>query len=215
MLRDYHPGVHPGAFDILQLSRLSDMNRLQKVQGYLDKRCKTCRFQNSPFLDPTNNSFALQYYRKANDSDRLRQLKDTIIADSPKSRKEKLQEMESLNAKHSRLCTEISTSSCACERDAKGKIHGKRCKHCLLKRERKLLRLKGHEDFLPCDELQDQVVLFELAIPDMLADYQKITWSILNTLGFHAAACEEPPKALLSTKEWTWTSFDLGLPFSC
>lgn len=61
LLKDYHPGFLPGALDVLQLPRLRDMKRLQKLQEYLDERSKGRFSSLSIFSDPEKNAFPSQY----------------------------------------------------------------------------------------------------------------------------------------------------------
>lgn len=196
LLKDYHPGFLPGALDVLQLPQLRDMKRLQRLQEYLDERRKGRFSPLTIFSDPKKNAFPSQYCQLSAVSAELEKLEDRITDESEKSKEEKLQEMDSVNARHKTLCRQISQMTCSCTGGRRGYP---KCDHCCLKSERKSLLLGVHEDFLPSSKVQLQAVLFELTIPDKLHVYRETTWRILSILSCPRTEADNshPPKMRL------------------
>ncbi|EEA23689.1 conserved hypothetical protein [Talaromyces marneffei ATCC 18224] len=62
LLSQYHPFFEPGMLDVLLLTRLSDMKRLQAIQEYISKRCTQAERSLDIFADPQEGCFADQIF---------------------------------------------------------------------------------------------------------------------------------------------------------
>lgn len=184
LLQDYHPGCPPEALDVLQLPRLRDMERLQKVQEYLSRRCTQCLFPSlTIFADPGKDCMAVRFFQDSCCFATLQVLKEEIENASSAARDAKERERIRQNEKYETLSRQISSSVCSCKRQADGTRDIRGCTHCSWRRQRRRLRINVHEDYLPLADVQKKAVLFELAIPESLSAYRDTTWRILYTFG--------------------------------
>lgn len=87
ILHDYAPAFNPELLDVLHLSKLSSMQRLQDIQCYLQRRHSNCRFGHKTiFSEPDRNCFAARYVEQ---SAPLHELQQQIKEASSKSRVKK------------------------------------------------------------------------------------------------------------------------------
>ncbi|KAI9781703.1 MAG: hypothetical protein M1816_002199 [Peltula sp. TS41687] len=190
LLMDYHPGFYPQLLDVLQLPRLQDMRRLQRIQTYLRDRCTRSRSPNMTiFVDPVTGCFAARYIDESEDGSRLKNLQQRIETASENAGTRKEEEWERASATYDELTLDISRITCTRRRYPDGSHGTQGCRHCYAVRRRRRLRISIHEDFLPCDQTPDNIVqkkaiLFELGIPGCFAAYRDATWRILSTLGY-------------------------------
>ncbi|PWY88227.1 hypothetical protein BO70DRAFT_331486 [Aspergillus heteromorphus CBS 117.55] len=188
LLEDYHPLFRPEILDVLHLSRLGDMERLQKVQEYLDGRQRQCRFPHlTIFSDPGKDCLAVRFFDSIHGGP-LQKLRSKIIEASSAQRAWKRSEFKKRYRKYEELTSQILPLSCCCIRKRGIARDSSSCEVCPLKRQRKKLRMTVHEDFLPaCDTpehtAEEKAILFELSMPQSFAIYRDATWKIASTLG--------------------------------
>ena len=193
LLAHYRPVFEPDLLDVLQLSTLSDMERLHSIQTYLHDRSKGCRFD-SIFNEPDEDCFAAQYVHR---SSAMRRVYQRIQAASNDSRQNKESEWHELCKEYDNLSQRISDGTCVCSTNADGTRSVSGCKKCWHWRCRKRLQITIHEDFLPRDKDQAAAVVFELCIPPFLAAYRSATWKIVSCLGHPGRRASQAPVVLL------------------
>ena len=193
LLAYYRPVFQPDLLDVLQLPKLSDMERLQSIQTYLHDRSKSSRFR-SIFSEPGEYCFAAEY---ANRSSAFRKLHHKIASASNSARQSKEDEWQELSEEYDRLSQKISDGTCVCTTKVDGTRSVSGCKKCWHWRCRKRLNITIHEDFLPKDQVQAEAVVFELCIPGYLAAYRNATWKIVSCLAHPGRRTSRPPVVLL------------------
>jgi hypothetical protein len=182
LLPQYHPVFESRMLDILLLTHLHDMKRLQNIQNYMYSRCVNAISSLDIFADPQEGCFADQYFEHG-ESESVRRLEDletSIEAASMASREEKEREMKRVNADYNDRTEKMMESACTQRRTPDGKHDIRGCTHCWHVRSRRRLGISIHEDFLHNnDVVQRRCTLFELGIPRAFSAYRKATWEIL------------------------------------
>ena len=204
LLLEFHPGFKPELLDVLQLSRLQDMRRLQSVQLYLRQRCEHAKgTEMTMFSDPVEGCFPERYFDKPENLRRLMKLKNTIERASDSAKAEKERQYEQKRGQYDNLTRKMSLSSCTMKRLETGAhdIHG--CTYCFYVRSRRKIKLAIHEDYLPKEEepansTYVKAIIFELAIPSLLKTYRDITWKLRLSLSYpNFVQNSVPPELLL------------------
>ncbi|KAF7357050.1 hypothetical protein MVEN_01041800 [Mycena venus] len=111
LLSDYSPELSIESFEPLLLPELSQMQRLHNVEIYLAERHTRAEYRHLPVFtfNTDRNSLPSRYF----DSDRcLQTLRDTIQAQASNCRREKMQELRTMNAAHAALLEEIRGLTC-------------------------------------------------------------------------------------------------------
>ncbi|KUL85151.1 hypothetical protein ZTR_06218 [Talaromyces verruculosus] len=182
LIPQYHPVFEPKMLDVLLLTRLHDMRRLQSIQKYLYSRCVNANSALDIFADPQEGCFADRYFQHG-ESDSVQRLKDLeagIESASTAAREDKEREMKQVNAAYNDRTENIMQTACTQRITAEGKHDIRGCTHCWHVRSRRRLEISVHEDFLhDKDVVQRRCTLFELDIPQAFSAYRKATWEIL------------------------------------
>lgn len=185
LLKDYAPGLETDLLNVLQLPRLEDMHRLQRVEVYLAQRRKESeRSLPSIFTDPTRGCFAARYFEQ---SESMKALHDELTRHGELARKAKEQEWLEKSAEHETLVKKISEKTCLFtvhESNPFVKVHEEHhCEKCFLQRSARRMRIQVHEFPLPSDLVIAKAVIFELRCPPAFAAWRDSTWKILSELG--------------------------------
>lgn len=203
LLLEYHPFIEPEILDVLLLSRLHDMRRLQAIQQYLHGRCLQAKMHISIFAETQANCFASQYFIKCDKSEnmgKLYELHDHIDAASTRARDSKEKELQKVNQEYSDRTEKMVQILCTQKRHPDGSHDIRGCTHCWHVRSRRRLKIQVHEDFLPKDPYQRRITLFELKPPPTFSTYRSATWEIINCLSPKIASKpDEAPEVLLGS----------------
>jgi hypothetical protein len=79
LIEEYSSGFLPAVLDVLQLASYTDMERLRRVQEWLDTRQKRCRFkQQTIFSAPVSGGFSDRYVQNSPDAQQVGRLRETI-----------------------------------------------------------------------------------------------------------------------------------------
>ena len=200
LLADYNPGFSPDILDVLQLSRFSEMCRLQNIRAYLCERNRACQGSHRTiFNDPGKGCFGERFYEESKDSSRLAQLHQHIEADAEQARARKEQEWREKSLEYNKLLREIEEASCLYTTDDfGGKVHEeRRCKKCFLERQKNRFRMQAYEHPLPTDPIQAKTVVFELGCPKALVAYRETTWRIIGSLALQKPVEGHDPVVVL------------------
>ena len=195
LLTDFHPGITAELLDALQLSRLQDMERLQRIQDYLQERSR-CGVRNI-FEDPTRGCFAERMY---NACPALQALHQEIENTAATTRNQKEAEWRKLSAEYDSLMHKISEMShiYITQHDSFAQIHAHDCPKCKMERTSSRMRIQIYEHPLPTNQVLAKATVFELQVAASFAAYRDALWKIISTLG-HAKLVEGLlPKVLLS-----------------
>lgn len=203
LLLEYHPFIEPEIFDVLLLSRLHDMRRLQAIQQYLHGRCTQAKRHISIFADTLSDCFASQYLidcDKSENMGKLYALHDRIDAASTRARDFKEKELQKVNQEYSDRTEKIIQTLCTQKRHPDGSHDIRGCTHCWHVRSRRRLKIQVHEDFLSKDPYQRRTTLFELNPPPTFSTYRSVTWEIINCLSPKTASKpDKAPEVLLGS----------------
>ena len=181
LLADYHPVFRPELLDVLQISTLPGMQRLQDIQRHLRDRCRNCRFPHKTiFSEPNKDCFAARFLEN---SAQLCALELQIENASKTSHEKKELEWKRACEDYDELSQKISEGTCVCSIKPDGSRNVRGCQKCWHWRCRKKMKISVHEDFLPEDRFQKAAVVFELGISSYLAVYRNITWRLITDLG--------------------------------
>lgn len=201
LVKEYHPWMQPEWLDVLLLSQLRHMERLQRIQLYLQARCQESKKGSMTiFAHPTPGCFTDRYF-DCNIGDKMKRLQDAIETASSRARNEKELELDRSNNKFKDLTAKRTSSFCNGWRLPDGSHNRKGCSYCEYGRRLKRLKIKVHEDFLPSDEkvVHKRAIVFELGAPSALRAYRNTTWNIIATLCLQRQSLHSvEPKKLLT-----------------
>lgn len=204
LVKDYAPGLEVDLLSVLQLPRLEDMRRLQKVEGYLVQRSKESkRGLPSIFADPTNGCFAAEFFDQ---SESMKALHAEINRQGELARDAKEQEWLKKCAEYDNIARKVTEKTClftTSESNPFVKVHEEGpCQKCYLQRTARRMRIQVHEFPLPSNPAHAKTVVFELQCPPAFAAWRDSTWKILSELGWPAQISDRIP-ALLAIHEYT------------
>lgn len=202
LLKNYDPGFPPKILDVLQLPRIQDMCRLQRIQVYLQDRQKKSNYSSMTiFNDPEKGCFADRYFDESQDSSKLQILHQKIKTAAELARSKKEQEWQKLSTEYETLVNTIAASSCLYKMDDIQpllRVHDDRlCRRCFLQRKAKRIKIEVHEHPLPSNLVQAKAVVFELGRPEAFTAYRDATWRILGTLACSKKIENHEPQMLL------------------
>ena len=224
LLYEYHPCFDPEILDVLLLSRLSDLERLQEIQLYIDARCFRAGRRMNIFAGPDKGCFADRYFQstKSKDLRRLQDLRKEIENASENARKSKQKKLKEVNREYEVHVTEgMRQTTCTQRRLPDGNHDIRGCTYCWHLRCIRRLKIDVHEDFLPGDDsrrkiIQKRAITFELDPPVAFSAYRDATWQIINHLCFREElASKREPEELLGSysqlKKFNKNNKDLSL----
>lgn len=205
LLRGYHPCFEPEMLDVLLLSRIHDLQRLQSIQQYISTRCAQAGKRMNIFADPVKGCFANQYFEsdQSKGVHKMRELQESIESASYKVRASKKKNFESVNEKYSEHTEEMRKTTCTQRQHPNGTHDIRGCTYCWHVRCRRRLKIDVHEDFLPREDSQKKIIqrhaiIFELDPPAAFSAYRNATWQITSRLCFTAtSASKTAPEVLL------------------
>ncbi|KAF1997703.1 hypothetical protein P154DRAFT_622249 [Amniculicola lignicola CBS 123094] len=193
LLLGYHPVFSPELLDALHLPTVLDMQRLQKIQEYLNDRKKKSRHQTTIFSEPDKDCFVVRYVAQ---SPAMQKFLQRIQAASTTSRQRKKAELDTWWEDYDKHSLGISSGTCSCEirRDGSRDVRG--CTKCWHWRLRNRMKIYAHEDFLPKNVVKAAAIVFELGAPKFIAAYRTATWKIFQ-LAYPAKPKPQSPATLL------------------
>lgn len=184
LMKKYAPGLEKDLLNVLQLPRLEDMRRLQKIEIYLGQRTNESeRGLPSIFTDPTTRCFAAEYFDQ---SESMKALHEEISHQDQLARLAKQQEWLKKCAEYENIVKKISEKQCLLTADKLNpfvKVHEEsNCQKCYLERNARRIRIQVHECSLPSHPAYAKAVIFELRCPPAFAAWRDSTWKILSEL---------------------------------
>ncbi|CAE6532541.1 unnamed protein product [Rhizoctonia solani] len=186
LMLEYSPEIPKGYLEPLLLSSSQGIERANMVEQYLVQRHANAGGSScsSIFSARTSkNAFSVHYFRQ---SPPLQMLKQSIEQKAREKRGEKIKEMDRLNKEHSHLIDQAKSSVCL---QLKGKklpdkqTHRKECTKCASTRKANKMKIKLYEWPLPEDDLEAEMVVFELQCPKPISLWRDMTHTILHNVG--------------------------------
>jgi hypothetical protein len=160
-LAEYSPEIPVALLERLLVRKSSALDRVKQLHAYLKARHSNASIGLSVLSSTIDyRSFAVRYFYQ---SPKLKSLKAAIEADAAKERKEKKNELTTLNKRYTTVQKRAETLSHA--DDPRGWHYQYSCEKCGLEKEMKLMKIGVHEWPLPVHEIHSVIVVFELACP--------------------------------------------------
>ncbi|KAL8657317.1 MAG: hypothetical protein Q9226_002033 [Calogaya cf. arnoldii] len=201
LLHRYSPELAADVFDVLMLPKMSQMQRLQRLQTHIKARHQNVQPGGSSiFADPSShdrNCFVSKYFDQSVDHQTLRQ---TILADADTLKEDKTREWRRKTDQYNALASERDRLSCSTMTNYHGDtVHNLYCRKCDVKKEIKSLSINVFEWPLPENETQSRLAVVHLRCPEAFAAWQNLTWVLVNDLGRGANIVGSSPAGHLST----------------
>jgi hypothetical protein len=182
MLAEYPPGIPLEQLQNLLLPFLQQMERLHKVEAYLERRTRQAGAERTSNLFSTDSprAFAARYFRGS----RVHQdLKDRIVREANESKQAKQTEYTLMKREYERLHGLYARATCefrtvVVDADDYGntletrEVHRSDCQKCLYLQQRDALQIKVHEWPLPTNDTKSASVVFELNVPAWYAAWR-------------------------------------------
>jgi hypothetical protein len=180
LLSRYDPGFPRSLFDPLLLPRRSQMERLYRIEQYIQQRRKKSSYQSSLIFRDINKSysFGVQYFEQSSDH---RDLRRKIETAAMLERSQKKMELEEKRQEYDRLMAE--SNSLRCEQlwneHRECFYHSHSCRKCQLKDIANSIHISVHEWPIPYIELEAKSAVFELDVPVAISRWRDITYILL------------------------------------
>lgn len=182
LLAEYNHEFPPDLMHVLNIARLSDMERLQKVEVYLRKRSSRAR-KDGPgiFGDLTGKSFQVRYFDRC---ESMQAHMTSMKVFNETNKEQKRLTWENKSQEYSQLSEEALRTPClykAAPSDRRMRIHDEvRCRRCYLNRKAKRVTMTTYESVLPPKDIQAKTLVFELCLPKGFAAWRDATWLLLS-----------------------------------
>ncbi|KAJ6580988.1 hypothetical protein B0H19DRAFT_1113174 [Mycena capillaripes] len=182
LLLDYPPELLVNSFEPLLLPKLSQMERLRKVEIHLANRRTRVRYPHvSVFTSDTNaNSLPSRHF----DTDgNMQTLRRTIQTQASQRKNQKIQELRTMTDTHTALLEEArrldhrwisSTDRWGCT----SRYHASDCTRCAKEREAAAMTITQFEWPLPEDDTLNRLVVFELCVPEAFDIWRDATYCL-------------------------------------
>lgn len=219
LLREYHPVFLPNMLDVLLASNFDDMERVQRIQLYLQARIATCE-KSAPdiFGDPVRGSFGHRFYEESPESALLKDLHEEIEHQAERMRIAKEKEWKIKSEEYAALSRRIEDAACLYivdEDNPLGRgIHSKSCNRCYMMHQLTKMHIRAYEHPLPSDPVVAKAVVFELACPGPLATYRDTTWRLIATLAIPFFKDDTKPRCFIRDYEQL-SDFTNEITMSC
>lgn len=198
LLVDYDPGFPMDLMYPLKVAFLTDMNRLQNVERYLEERRRRATYPLSSVLgNPTRDCLAVRHFDQCAD---MQDLLSVIRRANDSARSAKERELTEQSANYEAKVKQASETACLYREDEydplKRQHDDRRCRKHFLEREAARMQIRIHEDYLPADDVYSKAIVFELLLPSSFATWRDSTWQLL-TLARGESIPDQKPKLML------------------
>ncbi|KAF5620121.1 hypothetical protein F52700_11441 [Fusarium sp. NRRL 52700] len=205
LMPKYRNVIPREVFDDLLLHSKNDMDRLHRLQEYLEDQPGKLKL--SALLSyGQRRSFALEYFRQC---PRLQEKKERIESSAQKDRDIKVQHFRGLKAKYNAIMKQYDDMQCKetlqVDQDVEYYAHVKtKCRRCALLSQAKKVKISPHEWPLPAGELEGQTCVFEMDVPVTFGVWRDATVYFLdNILRFESSCAGDHPRASFPLKIYT------------
>ena len=190
MLAEYSPEVPISILEDLLVCKAASFDRLRHIHQYLSRR-HSHSYRGSVFSDTvTADTFAVRYYRG---SSRLQSLKSRIEDEARIEVRDKIAELEKANARYAELQREVDRIEHTYGTNWRGRMyHCRHCSKCDLENQQRRMVIALHEWPLPAQQLQAEVVVFELNCPVSFNMWRTATFRLLVDLCSPSQVPHEP-----------------------
>ncbi|KAK4693761.1 hypothetical protein P7C71_g3689, partial [Lecanoromycetidae sp. Uapishka_2] len=182
ILGSFDPGFPQDLLYPLQISELADMDRLQKIEQYLDRRRNRAESSISYVLgEPSRDCFSALYFDQCEEMQDLQS--EIRAADESMKRSKEFQWIRE-SAEYEDTIKEAVGATCLFVEDELNPLRrwhdDRHCRKHYLERKAARMRIQVHEALLPADQAAAKAVVFELSIPPGFAAWRDATWQLLQ-----------------------------------
>ena len=182
LLTDYAPEFHRDLFHPLQVTKLSDLQRIQEVEEYLESRRNGAKTSHpSVFRDVTPRSFAVRYFDQSQD---MQQLVADIKAADERAKVRKEEEWIEKSKEYEDVRKQVAETTCLFIEDPLDPLNrrhdDRRCIKHQLEQRGKRMRIHTHEAILPSEDIYIKAVAFELLLPKGFSVWRDATWQLVQ-----------------------------------
>ena len=182
LLVGYEPEFPRDLLYPLQVAELSDLQRVQDVENYIENRRSAAKpSHSSVFRDASLDSFAVRYFDQ---SQEMQKLAATIADANEIAKIEKEDEWTQKSLEYEAIMKQAAETTCLFIEDVFNPLkrqHDDR--HCLkhhLERRGARMRIQIHEAILPSDDTHMKSLVFELLLPKGFAAWRDATWQLVQ-----------------------------------
>jgi hypothetical protein len=184
LLSQFSPELHEGLLRRLLIKDQVELEALHRIEIWIRRRQRNVFTVASVFAkNPGPSSFTTRFF---DSSLIMKSLRDRIENDAKVARAEKLVELHKLNREYTQLVEALGSTTehdDIINRHSPRQEHWKqRCSRCKLERKLANLKIAVHEWPLPSDKFKAQMVVFELAIPEVFSCWRDVTYTIMHDI---------------------------------
>ena len=198
LLADYEPEFPRDILYPLQVAELSDLQRVQDIENYLEHR-RTVAKPSYPsiFSDPVPMSFAVRYFGECQEMQQLAASIDTV---DEMAKAQKQEELGQKSFEYEAIMKQAAETTCLFYEDPHDplrRLHDDhRCVKHQLERRGARMRIQAYEAILPSDDTLIKAVVFELLLPKGFAAWRDATWQLIQ-LGQEESLADREPQIVL------------------
>ncbi|KAJ7777437.1 hypothetical protein B0H16DRAFT_1407125 [Mycena metata] len=203
LLLYYSPELAIESFEPLLLPELSQMQRLRGVEIHLrDRHARAIYPDISVFsLSPNSNSLPSRYFTR---NSRMQVLRAEIETEASDCKIRKREERRSLSDKHTLILQEARQRDHEYRTDRRGRTHhDNSCHRCRKDKEAAAMRISLFEWPVPEDTILQQLVLFELCVPEAFGIWRDATYWFACS---HGPDIEETSQPAVVLQDYTFLS---------
>ena len=188
LMSRFTPEVPSTVLVSAQFMTLQDMERLNKVELYIQTRLEGCG-NDSMFSDPKPGCFEVLFFDQSME---MRDLRHKIGQKAEEDKSAKLQEWQRTRARFDSLLARVRSKQCDQVPNRRWRprhptrpefVHGPSCQKCECIREADSINITVFEEPLPESEAQAKAAVFDLLSPDPITSWRTATWTIVHDLG--------------------------------
>ena len=198
LLADYEPEFPRDILYPLQVAQLSDLQRVQHIENYLEHRRTVANpYYPSIFRDALPMSFAVRYFDECRE---MQQLTALIDAADGMAKAQKEEEWSQKSFEYDAIMKQAAETTCLFYEDPHDplrRLHDDhRCLKHQLERRGARMRIQAYEAILPSDDTLIKAVVFELLLPKGFAAWRDATWQLIQLGQGECLADREPQTSL-------------------
>ncbi|KAK0127299.1 hypothetical protein ONS96_006849 [Cadophora gregata f. sp. sojae] len=186
LLKLYKPGFPASLFNRLLISKKDDLDRLFRIEQYLDSRRSEAN-DSYPLLfleGNTQNSFAVQYFERSLHHQKLKRDIEAIATTERDQKMAELtrlkaQQQSSLDQAQSMVCTNVTVMRGKKNNKVQVTEHNPACAKCKLRTTAQNMVINIHEWPLPFKDAEAKAAVFELDVPEMIWIWRESTYEML------------------------------------
>lgn len=186
LLERYDPGIPQAVLQNLLLPRIDGLNRLLKIEAYLDTRSSRSSYPSSSLFDLRGSTgFAYQSFEQSSQhKDLYKKIQDQAALDKDTKRVQ----FQQLQREYQRLSAKYEQSQCEykdvviddwCDPPETESRHQPGCEKCRYQNQMSNMSIDVFEEPLPRFDVEAKSIVFELAVPSWIAYWRDARMHLL------------------------------------